>query len=172
MADVHTYRWKDHIPLTSDDARRAFSKGVQVICLHPTRESKPVTSEADIRRHARKGGIFAAVRKTLKTAETTYLMEYRIVHPVSGPAMAMATPEDGIKLTVESDDRFSLFENGQANLSALAKQYDCPDGEYWVEITGYSKAFGKMPCTDYDEGVVTIKGGEVIKVPANFWLPF
>ena len=27
-------------------------------------------------------------------------------------------------------------------------------------------------CTDVDEGVITIKDGEVIKVPNNFWLPF
>lgn len=172
MADVHTYRWKDYIPLTSNDARRAFLKGVQVICLHPARESKPVTSEGDIRKHARKGGIFAVNRNALMNAETTYLMEYRFVHPVSGLAMAMATPEDGITLTVESADRFTLFEKGQAYLSQLATQHNCPDGDYWAEYYGYRITLGEKECTDHDDGVITVKNGQVILVPNNFWLPF
>lgn len=166
------YRWKDYIPLTAGDAKSAFQKGVQVLCLHPSGKDSIVVSETDIRKHANKGGLFAAERKKLKSAVTTYSMDYRIVHPVSGPAMEMKTPEDGMLLTVEVDNRMDLFENGEANFSKLAKQHGCPDGEYWVEYTGYSHAFGKKSCTDIDEGVITIKNSEVVKSPANFWLPF
>lgn len=170
--ETNQYRWKNHIPLTAGDAKHAFQKGVQVLCLHPSGKDCIVSSEADIRKHARKGGIFAAERKKLTAAITTYSMDYRIIHPVSGPAMEMKTPENGLWLTVESEDRFVLFDNGEANFSKLAKQHGCPDGEYWVEYTGYSHAFGKRTCTDVDEGVITIKDGEVVKSPANFWLPF
>lgn len=170
--ETNQYRWNNYIPLASRDAKNAFQKGVQVLCLHPSGKDSIVASEADIRKHARKGGLFAAERKKLKTAITTYSMEYRIVHPVSGPAMEMETPEDGLMLTVEANDRYKLFENGEANFSRLAKQHNCPDGEYWVEYTGYSHTFGKRSCTDVDEGVITVKNGEVVKSPTNFWLPF
>ena len=169
---TNQYRWKNYIPLTPGDAKCAYQKGMQVLCLYPTGKNKPVTSVADIRKHAWKGGIFAVNREALMRAETTYLMEYQIVHPVIGPAMSMATPEDGLVLTVEANDRYALFEKGQAYLSQLATQHNCPDGEYWAEYYGYRITLGEKECTDHDKGVVTVKNGQVILVPNNFWLPF
>lgn len=166
------FNWNNYIPLTSQDAKEAIRKGVQVFSLRPNGKTVPVASEADVRKNAKKGYVFAAKYHQLKQAVTTYTMDYRIIHPVSGPAMEMKTPENGLWLTVESEDRFNLFDNGEANFSKLAKQHGCPDGEYWAEYVGYSHTFGKRSCTDVDEGVITIKNGEVVMSPDNFWLPF
>jgi hypothetical protein len=166
------YAWADYIPLTSRDAKEAIRKGVQVSCLFPNGKVKPVTSEAEVRKCAKQGGALIANRHKLKQAITTYSMDYRICEPISGPAKRMEFPENGIKLTKKSADRFEFFDHGQANLSELAKRHGCVDGDYWAEYSEYAAVFGKEKCISYDEGVITIKNGEVIKVPDNFWLPF
>lgn len=161
------YAWRDYIPLSSSDARRAFRKGVQVFCLHSSRLGEPVTSEAEIRKHAKKGRIFVVKRMELKKAETTYIAEYEIRHPLNDPEAEMKAV-----LVKEYDDHFALFEEGNNNFSILATQCGCPDGEYWVEYSGFEKVFGKKSCTTFDEGVMTFKDGKVVNAPKNFWLPF
>lgn len=164
--------WNKYIPLTSRDAKEAIRKGVQVFSLRPNGKTVPVASEADIRKNAKKGYVFAAKFHQLKQAVTTYTMDYHIVCPMSDPELEIKTPENGITLSKKTENRYELFSDGNKNFSLLAQQHGCPDGEYWAEYYGYSTAFGEHRCTDHDEGVITIKNGEVIKAPDNFWLPF
>lgn len=166
------YGWANYVPLTCRDAREAIKKGVQVFLLCPDGKTARVTSESDVKRYARKGRTFGADREELEKAVTVYSMDYRIIHPISGPAIEMKTPATGLVLTVEANNHYALFENGGANFTKLAKQHSCPDGEYWVEYHEYRKGLCEEKCFSFDEGVMTIKNGEAIRFPDNFWLPF
>lgn len=170
--DNNFFKWSKYTPLTSRDAKEAIRKGVQVLSLRPNGKTVPVTSEASIRKYAKMGYAFAADFKKLKQAVTTYTMDYHIVCPMSDPALEIKTPENGITLSKQTENRYELFIDGNKNFSLLAQAHGCPDGEYWAEYYGYRTAFGETQCIDHDEGAITIKDGEVIRVPDNFWLPF
>ena len=60
-----------------------------------------------------------------------------------------------------------------ANAANAITRRDCfTPYDFMGDDSRISYVFGKRSCTDVDEGVITIKDGEVIKVPNNFWLPF
>jgi hypothetical protein len=168
------YVWKDLCPLTCKEAHVAFAKGVSIICLGP-KKSVWMKSKEDITRHAKKGGIFAANRDVLAKAETHYVVTYTISRkvPDKGQGYRLRDPEQ-VEVMKKYKSDLEASDDCKRFLSEIMQQHGlCEDGTYWVTCEKHRYVFDVLECmTEFDEGEVAVKNGQVEQIPCDFWLPF
>lgn len=136
-----------------------------MLCLN-SKQSTIAKCRADIKQHAKKGGVFATNRDELIRKETYFVAKYTVQ-----PNMASVQRFTVFKRYEDRDDAMSGCE---AFLTQSFREHGITeDGEYWAEFMLERYVMGTYDTmTDFDEGFVKVKDRTVTDVPCGFWMPF
>lgn len=165
------YPWRDMIPLTADDAKKALAQQLEVFALLPNGKLRQMFSKAAISRRSLFGTCFCVDRKAFRKANTQYEAHYGFFAK-NGDFLEDGHPLKDAPVVSFYEAPEDAYVYSRAKLADALAAVGIKNGQFWLEFDLTEYFLNEKQPVGHDEGIVVIKDGVLMEVPAGLELPF